>query len=41
LNHYKLVAPEAEAVVMMINLVDGVEDQESLAAWIGENSQEL
>lgn len=41
LNNYKLVAPEPEAVVMMINLVDGVEDQESLAAWIGENSQEL
>ncbi len=41
LNGYKLVAPEPEAVVMMINLVDGVEDQESLAVWIAENSQEL
>ncbi|MBD2085128.1 type II toxin-antitoxin system death-on-curing family toxin [Trichocoleus sp. ST-U3] len=41
LNGYKLVAPEPEAVVIMINLVDGVEDQESLSAWIAENSQEL
>ncbi len=41
LNGYKLVAPEPEAVVMMINLVDGVEDQESLAAWIAESSEEL
>ncbi|MBD1927698.1 type II toxin-antitoxin system death-on-curing family toxin [Trichocoleus sp. FACHB-90] len=41
LNGYKLVAPEPEAVVIMINLVDGLEDQESLAAWIAENSQEL
>jgi len=41
LNGYKLVAPEPEAVEMMINLLAGVEDQESLAAWIAENSQEL
>lgn len=41
LNGYKLVAPESEAVVMMISLVEGVENQESLAAWIAKNSQEL
>lgn len=41
LNGYKLVAPEPEAVVMMINLVEGVENQDSLAAWISENSQKF
>lgn len=41
LNGYKLVAPETEAVIIMIHLVEGAEDQETLAAWITENSQEL
>ncbi len=41
LNGYKLVAPEAEAVIMMLSLVEGVENQETLARWIELNSQEL
>jgi death-on-curing protein len=40
LNRYKLVAPEAEAVIMMLSL-EGVENQETLARWIELNSQEL
>ncbi|MBD2006817.1 MULTISPECIES: type II toxin-antitoxin system death-on-curing family toxin [Cyanophyceae] len=41
LNGYKLVAPEPEAVVMMNYLVEGVEDQDTLAVWIAENSQKF
>ncbi len=41
LNGYRLVAAEPEAVVMILHLAEGVEDQESLAAWIAENSEQL
>ena len=41
LNGYKLVAPEAEAVIMLLGLVEGVENQDTLANWIELNSQEL
>lgn len=34
LNGYDLVAPEAEAVEVMLDLVDGAIGKEDLAAWI-------
>lgn len=41
LNGYELVASEAEAVIKINNLVEGIEEQDSFAAWIATNSQEL
>lgn len=41
LNGYELVASEAEAVIKINNLVAGLEKQDSIAAWIAVNSQEL
>jgi len=36
-----LVASEAEAVIKINNLVEGIEEEDSIAAWIAANSQEL
>jgi death-on-curing protein len=36
-----LVASEAEAVIKINNLVEGIDEQDSIAAWIAANSQEL
>ncbi|NEN99106.1 MAG: type II toxin-antitoxin system death-on-curing family toxin [Moorea sp. SIO3I7] len=41
LNGYELVAAEEEAVIKINNLVEGIENQESIATWIAANSQEL
>jgi death-on-curing protein len=41
LNGYELVASEAEAVIKINNLVAGLEEQDSIAAWIAANAQEL
>ena len=41
LNGYKLVASEAEAVIKINNLVEGIDEQDSLAAWVAANAQEL
>ncbi|WP_414585413.1 type II toxin-antitoxin system death-on-curing family toxin [Scytonema sp. PCC 10023] len=41
LNGYELIAQEAEAVIKITNLAAGIEEQDSIAAWIGANSQEL
>ncbi|NEO68517.1 type II toxin-antitoxin system death-on-curing family toxin [Moorena sp. SIO3H5] len=41
LNRYELVAVEEEAVIKINNLVEGIENQESIATWIAANSQEL
>jgi death-on-curing protein len=41
LNGYELVASEAEAVIKITNLVEGIDEQDSIAAWIAANSQEL
>jgi death-on-curing protein len=39
LNGYQLIASEPEAVVIMNEVAEGVKDQDSLSAWIVENSQ--
>jgi death-on-curing protein len=41
LNGYELVASEAEAVIKINNLVEGIEEQDSIAIWVAANSQEL
>jgi len=41
LNGYKLVAAEEESVLKISNLVEGIENQETIAAWIANNSQQL
>ncbi|OLT69086.1 death-on-curing protein [Moorena producens 3L] len=41
LNGYELVAAEEEAVIKINNLVEGIENQESIATWIAGNSQEV
>ncbi|RUR84453.1 type II toxin-antitoxin system death-on-curing family toxin [Chlorogloeopsis fritschii PCC 9212] len=41
LNGYMLAAPEAEAVVMILGLVEETENQDTLAVWIKDNSQQL
>lgn len=41
LNGYELIAQEAEAVIKITNLAEGIEEQDSIAAWIAANSQEL
>ncbi|NEQ86678.1 MAG: type II toxin-antitoxin system death-on-curing family toxin [Moorea sp. SIO2I5] len=41
LNGYELVAAEEEAVTKIKDLVEGIENQESIATWIAANSQEL
>jgi len=41
INGYELVASEAEAVIKINNLVEGIDEQDSIAAWIAANSQEL
>jgi death-on-curing protein len=41
LNGYELVASEAEAVIKINNLVEGIDEQDSIAAWVAANSQEL
>lgn len=41
LNGYQLVASEAEAVIKINNLVEGLDEQDSIAAWVAANSQEL
>ena len=41
LNGYHLAASEAQAVIKISNLAQGIEDQDSIAAWIAGNSQEL
>ena len=41
LNGYKLVAPETQAVIMMLGLVEGAENQDTLAVWLKLNSQKL
>jgi death-on-curing protein len=40
-NGCQLVAPEAEVVETILRLAEGAMDQEQLAAWIAENSQQL
>jgi death-on-curing protein len=34
LNGYELVASEAEAVIKINNLVEGIDEQDSIAAWL-------
>ncbi len=41
LNGYELVASEAEAVIKITNLVEGIDEQDFIAAWVAANSQEL
>ncbi len=41
MNGYNLIAPEAEAVVMMLGLASGTEEQDNLAAWISDNSEQI
>jgi death-on-curing protein len=41
LNGYELIAQEAEAVIKITNLAEGIEEQDSIVAWIAANSQEL
>jgi death-on-curing protein len=41
LNGYELVAAEEESVIKINDLVEGIENQETIAAWIAANSQEL
>lgn len=41
INGYQLIAPETEAVIMIIGLVEGVEDEDTLAAWIRQNSEKI
>ena len=41
LNNYKLVAVEVDAVIKINDLAAGIETQESIAAWIRANYQEL
>ncbi|MDI9635849.1 type II toxin-antitoxin system death-on-curing family toxin [Oscillatoria amoena NRMC-F 0135] len=41
LNGYELIAPESEAVIKIINLVEGIDNQESICDWIQSNSQKL
>ncbi len=36
-----MVASEAEAVIKINNLVEGIEEEDSIAAWIAANSQKL
>jgi death-on-curing protein len=36
-----LVVSEAEAVIKINNLVEGIEEEDSIAAWIAANSQKL
>ncbi len=41
LNGYKLMASEAETVIKINNLVEGIDTQDSIAAWVAANAQEL
>lgn len=39
LNGYQLVAPEAEAVIMMVALANGEVDEKGFAKWLRDNSK--
>lgn len=41
LNGYELVAAEEESVIKIKDLIEGIENQDTIAAWIAANSQEL